>query len=85
MKRAYKRPRTENNCRFAEQYPRSKLWELMPDNVFLTTTEIGNLIGCTNQCAYTKLRELLAEGRVANRRVSRYIIWMRIGAGVGTL
>lgn len=73
------RPRNSFGSRLIEQYPKEKIWELMPDDVFLTTTQIGNLIGCTNQCAYMKLRELLDEGKVVRSNISRYYIWKRVG------
>ena len=71
--------RHRNGSRLIEMYPKEKIWELLPDGEYLTTTQIGNLVGCTNQCAYVKLRELLEEGKVTQSNVSRYLIWKKAG------
>ena len=76
--RELSRVRTANGARYALVYDMAAIWELIEPNGN-TTSQIAKKAGCSYNCAYSKLRELQKEGKVAHKEIGRTFLWVRVG------
>ena len=74
--RELSRVRTPTGSRYAMVYDKAGIWELIDNN---TTSQIAKKAGCSYNCAYSKLRELEADGKVIHKEVGRTFLWVQVG------
>lgn len=72
------RKRDEESGRFETEYPIEDFLNAFQSDQFLSTTEVADRVGCTQNLAYRRLKQLEESGDVQSKNIGHSLAWQRI-------
>ena len=71
------RDRDEETGRYTTQYHEEDFLEALEDEDFLSTDDVAEKVGCTQNLAYRRLKELEEDGEVESKEIGRFLAWQK--------
>ena len=71
------RERDEDTGKFTTQYDREDFLAALEQEDFLSTSDVAEIVGCTQNLAYRRLKELEEEGEVQSKEIGRFLAWQK--------
>jgi predicted ArsR family transcriptional regulator len=71
------RERDEETGRYTTQYQRQDFLKALEEEDFLSTSDVAEKVGCTQNLAYRRLKELEEDGEVKSKEIGRYLAWRK--------
>lgn len=71
------RERDEDTGKFTIQYQREDFLKALEEEDFLATSDVAEIVGCTQNLAYRRLKELEDEGAVKSKEIGRFLAWQK--------
>jgi predicted ArsR family transcriptional regulator len=71
------RERDEETGKFTTQYQREDFLNALEEGDFLATSDVAEVVGCTQNLAYRRLKELENEGKVKSKEIGRFLAWQK--------
>lgn len=71
------RERDEDTGKFTTQYQREDFLDALEEEDFLATSDVADIVGCTQNLAYRRLKELENEGKVKSKEIGRFLAWQK--------
>lgn len=72
------RERDEDSGRFKTSYPLETFLDVFTEDQFFSTAEVAEKVGCTQNLAYRRLRELEESGEVRSKMIGPSLAWQKI-------
>lgn len=72
------RERDKDTGKFTTQYQREDFLDALEQEDFLSTSDVAEIVGCTQNLAYRRLKELKNEGEVKSKEIGRFLAWQKI-------
>ena len=72
------RERNEETGKFITQYRRENFLDALEEGDFLATSDVAEVVGCTRNLAYRRLKELENEGKVKSKEIGRFLAWQKV-------
>jgi len=72
------RERDEDTGKFTTQYQREDFLDALEQEDFLSTSDVAEIVGCTQNLAYRRLKKLDNEGEVKSKEIGRFLAWQKI-------
>ena len=72
------RERDKDTGKFTTQYQREDFLDALEQEDFLSTNDVAEIVGCTQNLAYRRLKELENEGEVISKEIGRFLAWQKI-------
>lgn len=72
------RERDEETGKFTTAYQREEFLRALEQADFLSTSEVAERVGCTQNLAYRRLKELEEEGVVKSKEIGRHLAWQSV-------
>jgi len=72
------RERDEDTGKFTTQYQREDFLDALEQEDFLSTSDVAEIVGCTQNLAYRRLKKLENEGEVKSKEIGRFLAWQKI-------
>lgn len=72
------RHRDEETGRYTTQYAREEFIKVLDEADFLSTSDVAEKVGCTQNLAYRRLKELEEAGEVKSKKIGRFLAWQKI-------
>lgn len=71
------RERDEETGKYTTQYHREDFLDALDEGDFLSTDDVAKKVGCTQNLAYRRLKELEQEGVVKSKEIGRFLAWQK--------
>jgi len=71
------RERDEETGKYTTQYQREDFLRVLDQDDFLSTNDIAESVGCTQNLAYRRLKDLEKEGEVKSTTIGRSLAWQK--------
>ena len=72
------RERDEETGKFTTQYRREDFFYTLEEGDLLAISDVAEVVGCTQNLAYRRLKEPENEGKVKNKKVGRFLARQRV-------
>lgn len=71
------REREKDTGKFTTQYQRKDFVNALEEEDFLSTSDVAEIVGCTQNLAYRRLKKLEKEGEVKSKEIGRSLAWQK--------
>jgi len=71
------RERDDNTGKYTTQYHPDDFLDALAQEDFLSTSDVAEAVGCTQNLAYRRLKELEDEGDVKSKKIGRTLAWQK--------
>lgn len=71
------RERDKDTGKFTTQYQREDFLDALEQEDFLSTSDVAEIVGCTQNLAYRRLKKLENEEEVKSKEIGRFLAWQK--------
>ncbi len=72
-----RRERDKDTGKFTTQYQREDFLDALEQEDFLSTSDVAEIVGCTQNLAYRRLKKLENEEEVKSKEIGRFLAWQK--------
>jgi predicted ArsR family transcriptional regulator len=71
------RERDKDTGKFTTQYQREDFLDALEQEDFLSTSDVAEIVGCTQNLAYRRLKKLENKEEVKSKEIGRFLAWQK--------
>jgi predicted ArsR family transcriptional regulator len=72
-----RRERDKDTGKFTTQYQREDFLDALEQEDFLSTSDVAEIVGCTQNLAYRRLKKLENKEEVKSKEIGRFLAWQK--------